>query len=201
MLRHGGCGPSRGCSTLLLAQTLLAALTVRSSTSPASHGHVPYYCTYHWRPHHVHTAQTLLVPHGTGTGTHSQTNIASPPQALLDAGACIAQRDRRGRCVLDYAPDPSEARSLLQARLSSLEARAAQLQRDLLASLELEEVGGSPAGGQGGRCCCACVARGLRARCMHAQQWLRCWTGAAGACCSMCRLQPCLSPSCSTAVM
>lgn len=29
-------------------------------------------------------------------------------ETLLDAGACIAQRDRRLRSVLDYAPDGSQ---------------------------------------------------------------------------------------------
>ena len=55
-------------------------------------------------------------------------------------GACIAQRDRRGRNVLDYAPESSDVRRLLQGRLDELEAVAAKRQEDLLASL-LEEDG------------------------------------------------------------
>lgn len=63
------------------------------------------------------------------------------------AGASIAARDRRGRCVLDYAPDDSEVRSLLEGWLHKLEVVANQLQADLLASLEGPVVGA--AGGTG----------------------------------------------------
>jgi hypothetical protein len=37
-------------------------------------------------------------------------------QALLDAGASLAARDKRGKGILDYAPEGSEVRTILQKR-------------------------------------------------------------------------------------
>lgn len=37
-------------------------------------------------------------------------------QELLDAGAALALRDKRRRCVLDYASKGSEVRELLETR-------------------------------------------------------------------------------------
>lgn len=47
---------------------------------------------------------------------------------LLDAGASISVRDRRGKNVLDYAMPGSEARALLEERLAQMESRASRLQ-------------------------------------------------------------------------
>lgn len=46
----------------------------------------------------------------TGSGAKSAL------QALLDAGALLAARDRRGKDILDYAPEGSDVRAMLQDR-------------------------------------------------------------------------------------
>jgi ankyrin repeat protein len=37
-------------------------------------------------------------------------------QALLDASASLAARDKRGKGILDYAPEDSDVRSILEDR-------------------------------------------------------------------------------------
>lgn len=41
-------------------------------------------------------------------------------QALLDAGASLAVRDKRGKGILDYAPEDSEIRSILEDRWADI---------------------------------------------------------------------------------
>jgi hypothetical protein len=67
-------------------------------------------------------------------------------EVLLQCGASIAQRDRRLRSVLDYAPEGSEARRHLCERLRALEEVADQRQADLLADLEGGGGGAAAAG-------------------------------------------------------